>query len=174
VRRVVLLAWLAACGRVGFEPPAPVDVADDAGVQLACDPACPATHYCGHSLGDCSSPPTCIERPTTCAGVPTDPVCGCDGQTYDNRCVASRAETGVAATGTCPAVDGCSPPCGPAEYCATPIGMCDAVGTCQPRPTSCEGLGTGACGCDLVEYISVCQAAIAGTSVLILGAGCPM
>ena len=41
-------------------------------------------------------PGVCRDRPTACSGV-FDPVEGCDGQTYDEACLAHAAGTDVGA-----------------------------------------------------------------------------
>ncbi|MBK8172332.1 MAG: hypothetical protein IPK60_18580 [Sandaracinaceae bacterium] len=42
----------------------------------------------------------CMRRPDGCSDL-QDPVCGCDGATYDNRCLARQAGTDVARAGAC-------------------------------------------------------------------------
>lgn len=48
----------------------------------------------------CGGPGGCVLAPSTCAGT-VDPVCGCDGATYQNDCEARRAHVRVAHTGVC-------------------------------------------------------------------------
>jgi hypothetical protein len=55
--------------------------------------------------------------------------------------------------------------CSAREYCAQPIGGCDAPGTCRPRPEICLQLYSPVCGCDGAEYGNACKAAAYGASV---------
>jgi hypothetical protein len=63
--------------------------------------------------------------------------------------------------------------CAADEYCGTPVGMCNAAGTCQsvPRPNSmCPDIVV--CGCDGKQYGTPCDAARAHQSLAAVGA-CP-
>jgi len=56
--------------------------------------------YCDQPLGACAALGSCRQRPITCT-TESDPVCGCDGQTYVNACLARMAGVSVASTGPC-------------------------------------------------------------------------
>jgi hypothetical protein len=70
----------------------------------ACDDA---TDYCLYPEGTCGDSDregVCVARPLGCPDN-VDPVCGCDGVTYGNRCDAAAAGASIASAGACPAID---------------------------------------------------------------------
>lgn len=95
------------------------------------------------------------------------PVCGCDGHTYDNPCIAAMGGIRVASMGGCAsAPDGGPAPCSTNADC-NPNQLCDGTtcggqGTCSLRPTGCSTVYTPVCGCDGHTYTNVCAALAAG------------
>lgn len=66
---------------------------------------CASTEWCAYPsssgmMYSCSAPGVCMARPEVCTGL-FDPVCGCNGVTYSNACVAARNGVRVQSTGAC-------------------------------------------------------------------------
>jgi hypothetical protein len=61
---------------------------------------CNPGEYCSRSLGQCHQSGTCATKPQICY-LAIYYVCGCDGKTYDNGCVAGRNGICIAHTGKC-------------------------------------------------------------------------
>jgi Kazal-type serine protease inhibitor domain len=139
---------------------------------------CETGKFCNLAVGTCAlANPSgaCTVPPATCEAF-SDPVCGCDGKTYDNACEAAKASISVVATGTCPCGGPGGATCEDGGYCDFGLmGAClgpDPTGACQPKPTACTPVVDYVCGCDGNTYLNICEAAKQGISTALVGA-CP-
>lgn len=160
----------AICPGVCVEP-AGCDPTEDCGacfgVSAACtgDSDCAGGAYCRPPPARCGEPGACAPRPAYCTAE-VQPVCGCDGVTYSNACLAAAAGVGLAGDGECvPGSCTTSSECAGGEFCQRTPGACDAVGVCSARPSICTDVLEPVCGCDGQTYGNACEAAAAGVSV---------
>ena len=148
--------WSHGCGDAGR-----IDQACGSNTQCAADQFCDAG-FCSSELGVCNP------RPAMCDDTEMNPVCGCDGTTYQSACFAELAGVNLAATpGGCVCDDNSE--CVAGQFCALD-NSCTNRGGCLPIPETCDPADTQTvCGCDNTSYANACEAAQAGVRVSALG-----
>jgi hypothetical protein len=156
---------------------------------------CATGEYCKTSIGPACgtgdfSPGLCAPIGSGTCPKNLEPVCGCDGKTYDNECLADAAGTSIQSLGTCEG-GACGGTTGATcvggyEYCAytkaDDCGRSGAAGVCkkmpkgllvcQPPPSDIPPTVEQFCGCDGKSYLSECDAAAHGQVSIDYVGGC--
>lgn len=137
---------------------------------------CEEGEFCLLPVGECCCDfqGVCVPQAGACPAV-YQPVCGCDGNTYGNFCMAIIAGVNVDHVGECVRV--CPGPgpvwlCTPEEFCKVPVGVCDPpgpVGVCTLPPLGCPDNVDPVCGCNGTTYFNACEADADGVNVAYLG-----
>jgi hypothetical protein len=152
----------AACKRKPAAPPA-------GAAGCLSNAACPIEQFCTFSPGLCGrgpTPGTCRPRPVTW---PVDhaPVCGCDGNVYENETQAYMNGVDLSVVGGCQQVLVDWAPCGP-RYCDVHTSYCEiylsdvfeipTTYACRPLPPACRPAADGgARTCDCFPPTTPCR-----------------
>jgi len=151
--------------------------------QQACGGAagtCGENEFCKRPQGECAADAegVCQSIPVVCQAS-VAPVCGCDGVTYSNACVADGAGVTVDHEGECGEPEACDGAtgvtCPETQFCKHPDGACgaDVQGVCTDRPLTCEPIDSKVCACGGIGFPNACYANAVGLNVANTGVCTP-
>ena len=180
-----LLAFLTSCSKGGESsryPDRPGGTCSRA-AGATCDPGFVCHYAPSAECGVSGSEGSCFPVPSTCTK-DYSPICGCDGRTYVNICVAHSHGVSPRNAGQCPSAAAPGVPAGPVGSCGpggavatcqtglfchyTEGQYCGEVagpGECSQQPTVCTKEWAPVCGCDGRNYSNDCVAHSHGVSI---------
>ncbi|HQI05565.1 MAG TPA: hypothetical protein PL195_09905 [bacterium] len=134
---------------------------------------CGEGYFCKKADGACTSQGVCEKAPVDCDYEVDEPFCGCDMQSYRNRCFANNYGINIKSKGLCPNLEKCTKDedCPENTFCDHFYDTCEGDGICKEKPLECQEYEFIVCGCDGNTHENMCYAQMSGTGIMHPG-GC--
>lgn len=153
-------------------PPLDMSVPDEVPPPIKCatNADCTSDKYCLSTDGMCGAGTCQIKPGKPCPSLPTGgEVCGCDGTTYNNGCLAAQAGVSIKANGVCstkpkPCGGIAGMACSKSEACDVTGCFPDAGGVCVPWQAVCPPTFKPVCGCNDKTFSNDCVRIMAGVA----------
>ena len=129
---------------------------------------CGEGNFCKKADGACTSQGVCEKAPVDCDYEVDEPFCGCDMQSYRNRCFANNYGINIKSEGLCPNLEKCTKDedCPENTFCDHFYDTCEGEGICKEKALECQEYEFIVCGCDGKTHKNMCHAQMSGTGIM--------